>query len=138
MSSFYFMKRSLILIIVVVIIVLGFFIFLNDLTGFAVKKQSKTSFDDKLLKNAQGDYCYDGDLALGEEGQKYSQDFVYYLYNNCDDLRNLSFGECGFFAMASDVCFDSSSLLEQICIDNEQKTLEVNCLNGCLNGACRS
>ena len=132
------MKRSLILIIVVVIIVLGFFIFLNDLTGFAVKKQSKTSFDDKLLKNAQGDYCYDGDIVLGAEGQKYSQDFVYYLYNNCDDLRNLSFGECGFFAMASDVCFDDSSLFEQTCADNKQVTLKVDCLNGCLNGACRS
>jgi|SRR3989338_9692149 len=79
-------------------------------------------------------WCQDGD---GKNFNLQSQ--VLYVNSKCKYTTDINNKDCGAMITVNDICYDSTYLLEQICVGNYLQTLKINCGygGGCSAGKCK-
>jgi len=105
----------------ILILVIGFLLYSTiSLTGNTISENNQNL----------NTYCKDSDDE--NANQETIQGFAIYHYNKCETLES----NCSFSFTLPDICKNENILIEQTCEENNLKSIEIECINGCSNGSC--
>lgn len=78
-------------------------------------------------------YCIDSEGNSTLEGQSQISGIVAIIINGCQGEISEN---CLYSIASTDFCLTNSTLAEQTCENTDLKIEDIECANGCLNGAC--